>query len=469
MMVPGTVVVRLGWLGAAALVVLCGCDDTGVIFRVASDRSAAQLDTLCLELDAGGAARFGRSYGLAAHPLPQTITAVSQSRSAVQALVSGFFRGQPVARDRRNLPLRSGEVLHVDLSLDACLASPTDARFSAAAAPSGVGAGAIDRAVMLPSTRGPGGTVMAFGGGKVSLFDASGTTLTADAEELAAPASGAVSGLGALDLDGDCRGDLLVSSSGAPPSEWLRAADGGFPLASPLPAAAGAFLATGDVDGDGTPDLLSASGVQLQLFLNDGKAAFREMAGAFDTPPSAANGVALGDLDGDGNLDALVTQDGAPPLVYLADAQGSGHFTQVAAAFPPRALHPTAVTLVDLDGDGDLDVVLATLGDGLRLYLNRGDGFLEDRTFALLGADAGGDVAGALVADLNADCFADVLVARVGAAPQLLLGTGGGNLAAGPDLGVGEIAGASAEDVDGDGRLDLLLYGPRGLDLLVQK
>jgi hypothetical protein len=102
----------------------------------------------------------------------------------------------------------------------------------------------------------------------------------------------------------------------------------------------------------------------------------------------------------------------------------------------------------------------------VRVFVNRGNAFLEDRTFALLPPLAA-DVPGVLVTDLDADCLPDLLVA--GAAPQVLLSEGAGRLAAGPELGVGEIAGASAEDVDGDGRLDLLLYGPRGLDLLVQK
>ena len=42
-------------------------------------------------------------------------------------------------------------------------------------------------------------------------------------------------------------------------------------------------------------------------------------------------------------------------------------------------------------------------------------------------------------------------------------------LKAGAVIGSGAIGGASSEDVDGDGRPDLLLYGARGLELLVQK
>jgi hypothetical protein len=278
---------------------------------------------------------------------------------------------------------------------------------------------------------------------------------------------GTPTSLTALDLDGDCRGDLLVG--GAAPATWRRAANGEFPSASALAAPAGSVLVAGDADGDGAPDVIAATGAELHLYLNDGAAGFREMGGAFDTPPSAASALAIGDLDGDGALDLIVGQDGAPPRVYLADPQAAGHFVYAAAAFPPRTLRAAALALADLDGDGDLDLVLGALGDGLFIYLNRGDGFLEDRTFDAIGSAIVGDVPGLLVADLDGDCLPDLIAARGGAAPLYLRSAGGGKLAAGPDLGVGEIAGASSEDVDGDGRPDLLLYGASGLTLLVQQ
>jgi FG-GAP-like repeat len=440
-----------------------GCNDTAIELRVVSDSLSTALDAMCLELDAGGAARFGRSYSLAARPLPQTLTALSESRSSLQAIAIGLKRALPVARDRRNVPFRSGEELHVDLALDACLPAPTDGKFSLGAS----AAGAVDRALLLPSVGGVGGTAVAFGGGGVTRYSASASALMREAGGLAAAPTGMVASLAALDLDGDCRGDLLVG--GAAPAVWSRAANGGFPAASALAAPAGSVLAAGDVDGDGAADLIAATGGELHLYLNDGAAGFREMSGAFDTAPTAATALAVGDLDGDGALDVIVGQDGAPPRVYLADPQAAGHFVYAAAAFPPRTLHAAALALADLDGDGDLDLVLGAVGDGLFVYLNRGDGFLEDRTFDSIGSAPSGDVPGLLVTDLDGDCLPDLIAARGGAAPLYLRSAGGGKLAAGPDLGVAEIAGASAEDVDGDGRPDLLLFGASGLVLLVQQ
>jgi hypothetical protein len=436
------------------------CSDTGVVLKISGNQPSGRLDSLCVELDAGGAARFGRRYDLGLHPLPQTLTAVSQSRDAVQILATGIARGQPVVRDRRNVGFRNGEVLEVNLTLNACLPSPTEGRFQLVKSLSG----AVDRALLLPSALGVGGVAVAFAAGQAARYQASAAGVE-PMSGVASTSTAAIVGLSVADLDGDCRADLLLSPVSGAPLRLPRAPDGTFPIASSLTAPDGALFAAGDVNGDGSVDLASAAGGEVHLYLNDGQAMFRELDGAFDSAPVSASAVLLGDLDGDGDLDALVTEHGAPPRVYLSD--GSGHFVHSPAALPPRSLQVTAAALADLDGDGDLDLVVSTIGDGVRIYLNRGDGFLEDRSFALLGSAATTDVPGILVGDLDGDCLPDLLVA--GVTPLLLLSAGQGRLVAGPPLGVGEIGGAASEDVDGDGRPDLLLYGPRGLELLVQR
>jgi hypothetical protein len=425
-----------------------------VVFRVVSDRAPAEMDSLCIELAAGGAARFGKKFDLASRPLPQTISAVTESRESVQATATGERRALPVARDRRELNFKSGQVLHVDLSLNVCLPSPTQGQFAKTASVDG----AVDRAVLLPAA-GAGAIAVAFSslqGGKVTRYSEKLVPLSGGL----AAAPQAIHDLEIADLDGDCRGDLLVA--GDSPAWWGRAAGGEFPKANALSGSSGA-IAAGDVDGDGAADLVIAAGAEIHLLLNDGKGSFREASGAFDSAPTAASLLQLGDLDGDGDLDLVVGQQAAPGRVYFSD--GSGHFTLVEAALPPRNLMATALALADLDGDNDLDLMIASHDAGARVYLNRGDGFLEDRTFALVPAST--DVPGILVADLNGDCLPDAVIA--GTTPQLWLSMGAGKMSVGPDLGVGEITGASAEDADGDGRPDLLLYGARGLELLVQK
>src|SRR5437762_3237897 len=105
-------------LAATMLTSLGACNDTAVVIRVSSDRGigvgAAQLAAICVELDAGGAARFGRRYDLAARPLPQTLTALAGGRDAVQVIVRGLQSGVEAARARALVPFRSGEILHLE-------------------------------------------------------------------------------------------------------------------------------------------------------------------------------------------------------------------------------------------------------------------------------------------------------------------------------------------------------------------
>lgn len=113
-------------------------------------------------------------------------------------------------------------------------------------------------------------------------------------------------------------------------------------------------IAVGDTDGDGDTDIVVAPGVQ--LFLNDGSGNFTEATSTLNiaytgTPASNTNivTVALGDLNGDGSLD-LVLGSGA---VYLNDGTG----TFVAGAGVAFDVHPVAIGIAELTGDAHLDLI----------------------------------------------------------------------------------------------------------------
>ena len=70
---------------------------------------------------------------------------------------------------------------------------------------------------------------------------------------------------------------------------------------------------------------------------------------------SESTSVALGDLDGDGDLDAMVANFGQPNTVWTND--GNGTFTNSGQALGNGG--SLSVALGDLDGDGDLDAMVA--------------------------------------------------------------------------------------------------------------
>jgi hypothetical protein len=122
--------------------------------------------------------------------------------------------------------------------------------------------------------------------------------------------------------------------------------------------AAGSGAALGDVDADGRPDVyLAAAEGPNALFLNRGGWEFEEVTdaagvGLADHP---SKGAALADVNGDGDLDLLVSGLGARTRLFLND--GSGTFEEATDAWGLEGTGgSTTLALADVDGDGDLDL-----------------------------------------------------------------------------------------------------------------
>ncbi len=123
----------------------------------------------------------------------------------------------------------------------------------------------------------------------------------------------------------------------------------------------GSGVATGDVDGDGLPDLFLASlKGENQLFKNLGHGRFTNVtvAAGLGIPVPQTRGAVLADLNGDTSLDLLLAVNGRGVLCYTND--GHGHFIDVTLAAGTASRYgATSLTLADVDGDGTVDLYVA--------------------------------------------------------------------------------------------------------------
>ena len=120
----------------------------------------------------------------------------------------------------------------------------------------------------------------------------------------------------------------------------------------------GSGVAAGDVDGDGRCDLFFAGlGGVSRLFKNLGGWKFQDVTAEADLvrPRVDATGVVLVDIDGDGDLDLIVNSIGGGTQVFLNDGRGHFHVGQI------LNLNRGAMSLAlaDIDGDAILDLYIA--------------------------------------------------------------------------------------------------------------
>ena len=122
----------------------------------------------------------------------------------------------------------------------------------------------------------------------------------------------------------------------------------------------GAGVALGDVDGDGRVDLFLARGDGPNvLYRNLGNWRFEDVTdrAGVAAPDRFSTGAMFADVDGDGDVDLLVTALGGPNALFVND--GTGVFTErIAEAGLASTLGSRTMTMADVDGDGDLDLYI---------------------------------------------------------------------------------------------------------------
>jgi Flp pilus assembly protein TadD len=198
-------------------------------------------------------------------------------------------------------------------------------------------------------------------------------------------------------------------------------------------AARGWDAAFGDFDGDGRIDVFvtSADGADA-LYQNTGLQRFRDVTGASGLAASRGSGpVTVGDYDNDGVLDMFVLRADGPDggEATLWHNAGNGTFTRdrrsVAAFAGLRRIGGLDAEFIDYDNDGWLDLCVAGRR-GVLLFHNNRAGQYEDRTTLLPATrPSGGGTDAITVSDVDGDGDQDMFVTD--SAGVHLLRNDGGN------------------------------------------
>lgn len=216
--------------------------------------------------------------------------------------------------------------------------------------------------------------------------------------------SGNVVTLNDIDHDGDL--DALIHYYNEPNKIFLNDGKGRFALSDFSYPAGTAF---GDLNGDGDLDILAQTkGVGFEFWSGNGDGTFTKV---WEQPDSALQyGLSFFcDLDRDEDLDVLLTEfsqsEGLPTRVWLND--GNGRFSE-GANLP--GVFRGAISFGDLNNDGYPDAVATNHDAKAQIWLNDGSGTLVD-TGIRLGASSDKNESAA-IGDIDGDGDLDVLLAE---------------------------------------------------------
>lgn len=218
---------------------------------------------------------------------------------------------------------------------------------------------------------------------------------------------------------------------------------------------------TGDIDMDSDIDILIGNyDGQSRVYLNDGEGRFQNMTDSI--LPNAilpARDARFSDIDGDGDLDIMIANDGASNMVYLYD---NGIYIDVTESALPEGSSPfkptKRVLTGDINRDNYPDLLFINYNLKNMLYYNNGDGTFRD--MSLLLPDMRCPALDGILIDIDGDNDLDLLTANNGRCDDgsLFINNSGDGFSSGADVLPSppiDAISVAASDYNNDGDADI--------------
>jgi len=441
---------------------------------IATANSSANSVTVLLSTTLAGATT--PSFAAA-----QNLSTGADPRSISLGDINGDGKLDLIVADRS-----AGDVsIHINRTASGATSATFDARQD-------VDAGTMTRAAAVGDLNGDGrADVLAVNEGSNNLAVFRNATLwNTSAPEFGIStrtAAAVANGISQADFNGDGKQDVVTSTGSNSLLVFLNST---LPGASQPSLGAGTSIAlaatpvsvsVGDINLDGRPDLIvpNSAGNFAVLLNNTTAGASTPSFGASQTFGTSSEPfyAAIGDINGDGKPDVVLSNRGTNNVsVFLnTTVPGSATVTFAAAVTSSMTNRPHEVVLVDLNGDGRLDLAAVNQGTGyaagsgttISVRLNTTTAGSMTPTFAAKQDFTVGSAPRSItVLDVNGDGKPDLATAnRQGNNVSILLNTTATNatsatFATRVDVAVttgAEAFAVRSADIDGDGRADLVV------------
>jgi hypothetical protein len=276
-------------------------------------------------------------------------------------------------------------------------------------------------------------------------------------------ASGAMS-VYAADMDGDGRVDILSASFIDNKIAWYKNGGGSpitwTPYAISTTANGASYVYAADIDGDGRIDVLSASELDNKIawYKNGGGSPPTWTAYTISSTASAARSAIAVDVDSDGRLDVVSASLNDDKIAWYKNGVGAPP-TWTPYTISTAADCALSVYCVDVDGDGRVDVLSASSQDGKVAWYRNGGGYPPTWTPYTISAAADGAIS-VFAADLDGDGRVDVMSSSFNDDKVAWYKNGGGSPPTWTAYTISTTADGAAfvyaADVDSDGRVDVM-------------